>query len=115
MRGSYTNRRVQHDTVMRFDELLLALHIDVEIRIFGILVDYGYVTGLIGDVHELAIDLRLFQMRMEHQYQRLHRYSLALRVHSGGFIYEHSRVAALIKPVISSVDSRWAFVRRWCH
>ena len=60
---------------MRFDQLLLTLRIDPEIRVRGILVNHRHIARLIGDIHEPAIDLRLLQMRVKHQNKRLHPYS----------------------------------------
>ena len=68
-------RELQHDAVMRFDEPLLMFDVDSEIRICGVFIDHGHVSGFVGRVHKLAVDLRFFQMRMEHQNQRFHAYS----------------------------------------
>ena len=62
---------------MRFDELLLMFDVDFEVGICGVLVHHGHVAGLVGRVHELAVDLRFFQMRVEYQYQCLHSCSLS--------------------------------------
>ncbi len=57
---------------MRLDKLLLMFGIDAEIGICGILIHDGHIRGALSGIHEPAIHLGSIQMRMEHQYQRLH-------------------------------------------